>query len=219
MTHAPDIVEKGLIAALELAGETPWPQITLSSVADRAGLSLDDFHTVADKSDLLHAIEPHFDRAMSREGGADRTETPRERLFDVIMQRFEAMEPLRAGLVSVMKWRESQPAELARLAMQRRQSAKWALVSALLDGEAGLPTGLKAVNLVWAMAKTERAWRRDQGPDFTRTMATLDRELRAAEDRETFVSGLRPRRRKKSSAPQPQPEDKPETEKYSPWTG
>ena len=189
MTHGEAIIDKGVIAALELAGETGWPAVTLAAIAQRAGLELGEFHGVADKTAIAHAVEHHFDAVMSR-AQPDEQDTARERLFDVLMNRFEAMEPYRAGLVSLSQWRERHPAELARMLAERRTTARWALVSAGLDDSEGLPAGLKATNLAWVVASASRAWRKDAGPDFTRTMSTLDKQLRAAEEREGWVSRL-----------------------------
>ena len=186
MSDRSEIVEKGVIAALQLASVEGWPAVTLAAIAEGAGLSLSDFHGVADKLAIAHAVEAHFDSAMS-DAGAGAEDRPRERLFDVLMNRFEAMEPYRAGLVSFWKWRERHPAELVRMIGERRSTADWALVCAGLDGSQDIPAGLKGTNLAWVVAKASRAWRKDSGPDFTRTMSVLDKELRAAEEREEWL--------------------------------
>jgi hypothetical protein len=90
-----DIVELGLLAALRLAEDTSWGDITLSAIAEEAGLPLSEFYGVT-RDDLANAFDAYFDRAMSAEGPPG-GESPRERLFDVIMLRFEAMEDYRAG--------------------------------------------------------------------------------------------------------------------------
>ncbi len=38
-----DIVELGLLAALRLAEDTPWGDITLSAIAEETGLPLSEF--------------------------------------------------------------------------------------------------------------------------------------------------------------------------------
>ncbi|HAE28988.1 MAG TPA: hypothetical protein DCG58_17655, partial [Hyphomonas adhaerens] len=123
-----DIVELGLLAALRLAEDTSWGNITLSAIAEEAGLPLREFYGVT-RDDLANAFEAYFDRAMSAEGppGGD---SPRERLFDVIMLRFEAMEDHRAGAVALMRDRERTPRLLLRLPAHRAASAHWALASA-----------------------------------------------------------------------------------------
>ena len=193
---SPDkIIEKGVKAALSLAGETPWAALHLKDICEEAGLALSQFHGVADKDDLADAVEPFFDKAMSAEE-IDADEDARTRLFEVIMLRFEAMEPHRDGLVSLMKYRETSPAHLTALLRARRASAEWALVCAGLDGADDAPLALKAVNVAWAMGRAERAWRREDSADFTRTMAALDKELRDAEERGGLWRRLRRMRRR-----------------------
>lgn len=182
MTRQAGILDKGLLAALELAAETPWADLTLSAIARQAELDLSEFHGLAGKDELAAYIDPYFDRAMSEEGVSS-DESPRERLFDVIMLRFEAMEAFRPGLISLMKHRDRTPAQLLALPLARKRSADWALVSAGLDNRSGAPAGLKAVAIGYVIDKAERAWRRETSGDFALTMAALDKGLRDAEDR------------------------------------
>ena len=183
MSHTRDeIIEKGLLAALELAGERGWQALTLSDIATAAGLKLTDFHGIATTDTLADAAESYFDKAMSGEG-VDSEESPRERLFDVIMLRFEAMEPYREGLNDLMKWRERSAMRLAKLVAARKASADWALVSAGLDGTGqAVPRDLRALGVAYAIGRAERAWRKETDPGFARTMAELDKALRQLEE-------------------------------------
>lgn len=176
------IILQGTKAALKLAEMTPWAELTLTDIAAEAGLELSDFHGVADKADLAAAVEPILDKAMSAEP-VDMEDPPRERLFDIIMLRFEEMEKHRAGLLSLHHWRERNPRRLAKLGKARLETARWALACAGLDGQGDLPMGLRAAGLAWTMARTERAWRKEDSADFSRTMAELDKQLRAADER------------------------------------
>lgn len=182
MAATDTIIEKGLLAALDLAAARPWQELTLAEIAAKAGLSLNDFHGHASKEDIAEAMDAHFDRAMSDEGVPE-DDSPRERLFDVIMKRFEAMEPHRAGLRELMKFRETSLTHVVRLPSHRHASAAWALASAGLDNDAGAPASLKRIAIAFVIAETERAWRKDTGGDFARTMAALDKGLRRADDR------------------------------------
>lgn len=185
------IIRKGVDAALKLAAEHPWDELTLAEIAKEAGLELAEFHGVADKRDLAIAIEPMLDKAMSAEP-ADMDDPARERLFDVIMLRFEKMEEYRAGLLSLQHWREKNPARLAVLAKARLSTARWALASAGLDSQGDLPMGMRAAGLAWILARTERAWRKETSADFSRTMAELDKQLREADERAEWVAKYAP---------------------------
>lgn len=194
-TDRDTIIEKGVLAALELAETRPWSALTLSDIAAAAGLTLNDFHGLASVESLAEAAERHFDKAMSGEG-IDLEETPRERLFDVIMLRFEAMEERRAGVLSLVQYREQSPLRLARHLAARKASADWALVSAGLDGaDQAVPRDIRSVAVAYAMAQAERAWRKETDPGFARTMSKLDEELRKLEDSAGRFSRFTGRRR------------------------
>lgn len=182
MAAAEKIIEKGLKAALDLAASRAWTDIPLTDIAAKAKLSLSDFHGLASREDLVEALDGWFDKAMSAEGVPDDT-SPRERLFEVIMLRFEAMEPYRAGLTEILKFRETSLTHLVRLPQHRHATAAWALASAGLDDDAGAPASLKRIAIAFVIAETERAWRRETSGDFALTMAALDKGLRRAEDR------------------------------------
>lgn len=176
------VIEKGLMAALDLAAGKPWAEVTLAEIAAGAGLTLNDFHGVGGKEEILEALEGYFDRAMSAEGVPEDSEA-RERLFDVIMKRFEAMEEHRAGVRELMKFRETSLTHVVRLPVHRHASAAWALASAGLDDDSGAPASLKRLATAFVIGETERAWRKDSHGDFALTMAALDKGLRRAEER------------------------------------
>ena len=195
-----DIVAAGIRAVLELGAEKPWAAITLTEIADKAGLKLGDFHGVADKASLTEAIEPWLDKAMSAEA-IDMEARAHDRLFDVIMLRFEAMEPYRPGLLSLIKWRQSTPSMMRSILKARKQTAEWALSCAGLDSSAEIPLPVKVLNIAWVIGRTERAWRQEECADFARTMARLDAELRACDERVGWLQRLRswPRRDQQSA--------------------
>lgn len=175
------VIETALLAALELAAEKPWSDITLAEIAAKAGLPLQEFHGIRGREDIVEAMDGYFDRAMSAEGVPEDS-LARERLFDVIMKRFEAMEPYRPGLRELMKFREASLTHVLRLPVHRHASAAWALASAGLDDDGGAPASLKRIVIGFVIASTERAWRREKSADFALTMAALDKGLRHAED-------------------------------------
>ena len=196
MTDPSNVLERGLKAALKLAEVRHWGDLTLAEIASEAGLSLKDFHGVADKADLSAAVEPMFDAAMS-EGSISEAETPRTRLFDVIMMRFEAMEEVRDGAMSFLRWRDRSPAGLALRVRARIATARWALTCSGLDKVDGPARSGLIASVSWAIAKAERAWRKETSADLSRTMAALDSELLKLEERVKWIRG---RRRKTSQS-------------------
>jgi len=202
-----------LEAALQLAGELSWLDISLTDIAEAAGASLSDLYETGEKSALAKQLEPWADLAMSSEA-ADMEDSPRERLFDVIMRRYEKLETQRAGVLSLMKWRDGSPRLRAELLGTRNRSAGWALACARLDTLKPLETRATTLGLAWVIGQTDRAWRQDNSGDFARTMATLDAELILAEDRLTalkrFAPGRRPNNKPSTAAEPDKPEAPPE---------
>ena len=193
-----EIIKQGVDAALKLAETKKWGALTLAEIAEAAGLTLKDFHGLADKDDLSDAVETVFDAAMSDEP-IDAEETARTRLFDVIMLRFEAMEEVRDGAMSYLRWRDRSFDGLALRLKSRAATAKWALTCAGLDGASQIPRGIQVASLGWAIAQAERAWRQETSADLSRTMAALDAELIKIEER---VAWLKSRGKAK---PEPEP--------------
>ena len=188
-----------LETALELAGERGWREISLSDVADASGKPLGDLYQSHGKTALARQLEAWGDLAMSAEA-CDAEDSPRERLFDAIMRRFEKFETQRAGVLSLMAWRDGSPRLRAELLRAHARSANWALACAKLDTLGPVEMRVTGLGLGWVIRQTERAWRQDESGDFARTMATLDAELITAEDRLAALKRFAPRARSASSA-------------------
>jgi hypothetical protein len=143
-------------------------------------------------ADCLDALDEHFDRAIAAEATApDPREAMRDRLFDVAMRRFEAMEPHRAVLLALEEAFGRDPvAQAARLARTVR-SARWMLALAGASGE-GLTAAARVNGFALLLARVRDAWRHDSGGDFVKTMAALDKGLREGEDWEARLGLARP---------------------------
>ena len=203
------LIEVALKSALDLARDRSWNKLTLIEIAENADISMTDLYGIADKDVLTDALESWADKAMSGED-IDMDGTPRERLFDVIMRRFETMEDYRAGVLALMRARDRSPARLAVLLKARGKSARWALSCAGLDQGPGAERSSKTLGIAWAIGKTERAWRKDDAGDFARTMATLDAELTLAEDRYGALQRFRTSNRASPTQAKPEETSSPE---------
>lgn len=168
----------GVKALLKCAAAHPFDQITLYDIAQRADLPLSDLADIGTSDDFIDMVEPFFDRALV-DDHLDFSDPPTERLFEVIMQRFEAMEVYRDGLTKLMAWRDLQPSRRAALLTARRETAKWSLIAAGLDKGGQVEQLARGAGLIWALARAETAWRKDENGDFARTMAKLDADLKS----------------------------------------
>jgi len=167
MPEAADILDKATEAALALAAERPWREVTLRDIAARAEVPLADLYAAAPGKPLLVLrLSQKLDRA-ALETAAAKSDDPHDRLFDAAMARIEAMEPRRAGLVSMA--RGESPVTLATLFPL---TARAILEAA---GVTATPPRLAAMTLVWA--RIVRVWRDDEGA-LNRTMAEIDKRLK-----------------------------------------
>ena len=87
-------------AALSLAVSTSWREVTLTKLADAANRSVSEYYG-ASVGEALDCVEEAFDRAIGDNlDKLDPTQSVRDRLFELIMRRFEAMEPHRAAVTA-----------------------------------------------------------------------------------------------------------------------
>jgi len=169
-------------AALELAAERGWDGVTFIEVAERTGLSLADLRCdFTYKTDLLKAFQGEVDaEVLTKIKPATEEQSPRDRLFDLIMTRFEVMAPYKQALGRVHAALCCHPRESARLLCSTLASQYWMLVGAgaKLDGPG---TGLRVAGLTTIYAKVFNVWLDDDSPGLDRTMAALDRRLQSGE--------------------------------------
>ena len=167
MEAEPEILDQAVEAALALAAERPWREVTLRDIAERAGVAFADLYAKAPgKPPLVFRLSQRLDRA-ALETAATPSDDPHDALFDATMARIEAMEPSRAGLVSMA--RGESPLTMATLFPL---TARAILEAA---GVTATPPRLAAMTLVWA--RVAQVWRDDEGA-LNRTMAEIDKRLR-----------------------------------------
>ena len=172
MTASEDILDRAAAAALALAADRPWPQITLRDIAIKAEVSFAELYALADgKSAVLAHLSTRFDRAALATVSADDA-APHDRLFDAAMARIEAMEPHRAALIAI-----SRSESVVISALRFPKTARAILEAGGVD--AG-PARLAAMTAVWA--RTVQVWRDDEGA-LNRTMAELDKRLKQMAER------------------------------------
>lgn len=179
---ATDVKQRIIAALLTLAGEMPWEEITISEVALRAGISLADFRDhFPSKGAVLAAFSRLIDRqVLDGTTGDLAAETARDRLFDVLMRRLDAMAPYKAGIRGISQWIRRDPVSAMALNSSVLNSMRFMLEAAHLHSE-GLAGTLKLQGLALAWRRVLDVWFEDDEPGLDRTMAALDRELSRGE--------------------------------------
>ncbi|MGE0828315.1 MAG: TetR family transcriptional regulator [Hyphomonadaceae bacterium] len=182
-------------AALAVAAQKPWREATLADLAGAAGRPIADFYPAA-MADAVECAEEGFDRAMA-EGEIAPNASVRDRLFDLIMRRFEAMEPHRAAVLAMEAGQDRDPVAMGAAHQRHVRAARWALTLAGLEAD-GMSGNARAQGLGVIIGQARAAWRGDADGDFAKTMASLDKNLRRAEEMFGRFAGFE----KKSKAPE-----------------
>jgi AcrR family transcriptional regulator len=160
-----------------LLAEQPIERIGLAEIAERAGVTLADLRgEFGTPLAILGAQIKELDRKVLAEVDPDmEEESPRERLFDVLMRRVELLSPHREAVRGLLRSaRRDPPLALALNAMAVR-SQQWMLTSAGI-GASGPKGMVRAQGLALLFANVLRTWVDDED-DNTQTLAALDREL------------------------------------------
>lgn len=184
----PDPRDALIDAALSLAARQGWRGTTLADVAAEAGMGLAEAHGLAgSRAGILAAFVHRVDAAVLAGTGPElASEPPRDRLFDVLMRRFEALKPHRDGLRAILLSEREDPVALACGGLRLLRSMGWMLEAAGLGGT-GFAGRLRVKGLAAVYLVALRVWLDDDSADLARTMAALDRALRRAESLQAFL--------------------------------
>jgi AcrR family transcriptional regulator len=169
-------------AFMALLAEHAYEDVSLGMIAGRAGVSLADLREVTNgKARLLGDFARMIDRKVLDGIDAALADEPaRERLFDVLMRRFDALGPYKAAIRSVDKAVRADPALGFSLLPVAVASQRWMLTAAEID-TGGVRGEIAARGLVMAFARAVRVWLTDEDPGLAATMAELDKRLREGE--------------------------------------
>ena len=165
-------------ALLELLAQQRIEDIGFGAIARRAGLSLADCRAAFPSVlAVLAAYTAELDRRVLAGGDAETAEEPpRERLFDLLMRRLEALTPHKRAIRSLAISAMRDPALAIVLNALTVGSMQWMLSAA--DINAAGPKGiLRGQGLALLYASVMRTWLDDDDPGLARTMAALDRAL------------------------------------------
>jgi AcrR family transcriptional regulator len=180
-------------AALSLIAQEGWRRLSMAAIAVEAELPiLAVYRAFPSKPAILCGFFRRIDEAvLGAPLEAESDERPRDRVFDLLMRRFDALRPYRAAFEVLGRELPRDPIAAVGAGARLLCSMAWMLEAAGISAD-GLG-GVVAVKLTAAAyLMTLRVWLRDDSPDLAPTMAALDRRLRAIE--RWFERGRRPTR-------------------------
>jgi ubiquinone biosynthesis protein COQ9 len=208
MTNRSKIIK----AALALAEERGWSSIGLPDIAGKTGMTMAELRKeFGAKTAILDAFRRETDYAtLAQTATTTMGDGPRDRLFDVLMTRFELLLPYRPALRRIAADLRERPGELSQLIYPALNTQYWMLQAAGIpaEGAANFP---RILSLMATHTQVFQVWLDDEDPAMAQTMAALDRRLRRAEqigerlntlcDMRNRLFGMFSMRRSRSSAP------------------
>ncbi len=183
--------DKALVAAFfQLAAQRGWAHASVAAAAREASLPLDQARTrFPARAVVLIRFGRMADQAALADVPADGS--VRDKLFDLLMRRIDALQTHRAGVLALVRALPSEPPTALLLACATRRSMRWMLEAAGCSAR-GLRGELRVRGLVGIWLWALRAWERDESEDLSATMAALDAALRRAERVAGWVGRARP---------------------------
>lgn len=180
-----------LDAALIRIADGGWRRLSLAAVAAEAKLPIGRLYRLfPSRVALLCGLFRRVDEAvLAVVPDLDDSERPRDRLFDVLMRRFDALSPYKSALAVLRRELPTDPPAALAAGAALLRSMRWMVEAA------GIPTGgiggAVAVKLTAvAYVAAARTWIADDSADLAPTMAVLDQRLRGFE---RWLGPLRPR--------------------------
>lgn len=170
-----------LDAWMTVIGRDGWAEARIDAVATAAGTTTAMVAaTLPDRWAALQAYGLSLDRAALAEAGADSGVSVRDRLFTLLMERFDAAQPHRAAAKALADAARRDPGLAAFMLMALPVSVA-RLADAAGVATAGLlgPLRVQALTAVYLMVA--RTWLGDASADLAATMKELDTRLAQAE--------------------------------------
>lgn len=187
MVKKADIPRHIVNTAFALAASQGWRDTTLGDIADAAKLPLGEMLAIyPSKTAIVAAYSRRIDGEVLKVSDPELgDEPPRDRLFDVMMRRLDALAPDREAVRSIISASLRDPLSAVCGAFILRRSMAVMLEAARISAS-GLPGVLRIKGLSAIYLSVLRVWLDDDSEDMARTMSALDRGLRRAE----FLIGL-----------------------------
>jgi AcrR family transcriptional regulator len=175
--------EAALDAFIKLIAEKGFADVALRDVAEAAGLGLAELYRVyPDKVALVAAFMAKIDAEVlaGTPTHSDPEETARDRLFDAMMRRYDALRPYREALRAIRHASTRDPMLALTMGPALRRSMAAMLEAASVPSE-GLSGALRQNGLLAIHYAVSRVYDKDETTDLSKTMAALDSRLKTAE--------------------------------------
>ncbi|NIA71926.1 TetR family transcriptional regulator [Pelagibius litoralis] len=190
MVKKADLPKHIIDTAFALAAERGWRDLSLAEIAAAAKVPLSTLYPLfSSKQAIIEGFADHVDAAVMADEDREGAETPaRDRLFDVLMQRFEAMQPQREAIGAILQDQLRDPLSIC-CGMGRLMRSMATTLEAAGFSTTGLRGLLRIKGISAVYLSTLRVWLRDESEDMAKTMAFLDKQLQRADSLAGRMSG------------------------------
>lgn len=176
-TDGADTRTKIIAVALELAAEGQWPVVELVDIIEKAGVSTADVSGLFDeKTDVLAAYDRIVNNRAIEETDLNDDLPCRDKLFDLVMERFDILNENRVALLNILSGFKGDPKE-ALLSFPHLGKSMARLLDASGLQTSGISGALRVAGMVGLYLYTVKIWKDDDSPDMGKTMAALDKGL------------------------------------------
>ncbi len=175
--------KKIIDSALYLAENQGWEYTTLRDIAEHAQISAADLYDVIeDKNDIIVILGRMIDKKLMADIdiSSDASNSAREHLFDIMMDRYEALNEHRDGICAILESFKCDPKQMIIAMPHLCKSMSWMLEISGIE-TAGIKGAMKVIGLTGVYLKVLRVWIKDESDDLSKTMAYLDKTLERAE--------------------------------------
>ena len=190
-----EVLDKIVHAAFEKTSEQGWKHLCLSDIANTVDMPLSDLRRyIENKNDIIAIYNKSLDsKVLTNLAEMDLSlEIPvKDRLFDIMMERFDLMNQDREAVSNIVRTLNPDPIDMLENCMRLKNSVTWMLEAAGLDTN-GVSGKIRIKGLAFIYMVTLKTWLDDNSPDLSSTMARLDKLLKQAEQAaNTFRMGDR----------------------------
>jgi AcrR family transcriptional regulator len=167
---------------LNLVATQGWRDLSYAEIAEEAGVPIAEAHRIyPSKAAILLGLSRALDERILSGLEADPLEgSAKDRLFDLLMRRFDVLKADAAAYRRLMRQLPATPPEFAAMLCRVRRSLALMLETAGVSAS-GLKGALRLKGLCAIYMAGLRAFANDESEDLAKTMAEIDKRLGQAE--------------------------------------
>jgi len=172
-------LRRALLGLVETQG---WIDLSFAEIAEKAGVPIAEAHRIyPSKTAVLMGLTRAIDEKILASLDGDPLEgSAKDRLFDIVMRRFDVLKADRNAYRRLMRQLPATPDSFASLLCQMRRSLSLTLEAAGISSS-GLKGALRLKGLLAIYVAGLRVFANDESEDLAKTMAEIDKRLGQAE--------------------------------------